>query len=478
MLNYFPKYFTSRAVVLYLATLLIVSVWFLEFHMDFIWFVWGILEVLFFFIGSRFIISNFTRLSQTSFKKKLFWTTFFISLTYVIFTYFLYINLRGEPFEYDPTDGLGYHEESAWFVEMFKAHTLSIFWSVFYNIHDLSDTGYLYYLNLVYLITDSNIFITRVLKCLYHAWLCVLIYKIASRNFGEGIGRMAAVFCMLMPQIIFYNCSHRKEMEMILLSTLCIERIDFLLHSKQYNFWKITIVILLIGSLFTFRTVLGIAAGFAFASALLLSPSNILSKQKKWFIGGWALLTAIVLLGGPILNEVSNLWQQKTGDSYQGKTMEWRASEANAGSDGRVNKFAKYAGASIFAPIIVVFPFTTMVKIADQENQQRLNGGYFIKNFMAFFVLLSIYKDIKRKKWKEHILLYGFTFSYLGMLAMSEFAQSERFHLPALPFLLMFAAYGIATIENKNKRLIPWFMIFLFIVNIVWNWFKLAGRGY
>ena len=93
-------------------------------------------------------------------------------------------------------------------------------------------------------------------------------------------------------------------------------------------------------------------------------------------------------------------------------------------------------------------------------------------------LILSIYKDIKRKKWKEHILLYGFTFSYLGMLAMSEFAQSERFHLPALPFLLMFAAYGIATIENKNKRLIPLFMIFLFIVNIVWNWFKLAGRGY
>lgn len=462
---------------MYFATLLVVFVWFIEFHMDFVWYVFGIFEVLFFFIGSQNFILSWKSLSPNQYKKKIFWVTFIISFIYVTVTYFMYIDLRGEPFEFDPSDGLAYHEDAVWFVEMFKDGYLSDYWKVFISLHELSDTGYIIYLNIVYLLTDNSIFIARILKCFYHAWLCVLIYKIAARNFSESTARMAAIFCMLMPQILFYTCSHRKEMEMILLSTLCIERIDFLLRNAKNQIKQIILAILLIGLLFTFRTVIGIAAAFGMGSALLLTSTNLISKRRKWFIGVWAGIAAIVVLGGPIINEVESIWQRKIAGAA-GKSMEWRASESNAGSDGRTNTFAKYAGAAVFAPLITVFPFPTMVRIADQENQQRLNGGYFIKNFMGLFVLLMLFKELKTKQFKKHILIFGYTFSYLGIIALSEFAQSERFHLPALPFLLMFAAYGIETFNNKDKKIVPWYIIFLFLVNVGWNWFKLAGRGY
>ena len=68
-------------------------------------------------------------------------------------------------------------------------------------------------------------------------------------------------------------------------------------------------------------------------------------------------------------------------------------------------------------------------------------------------------------------------FAYLAILVVSGYAQSGRFHVPILPFEILFAAYGIC-IFPKNKR--HWFnyaLIFEFVVCIAWNWFKLKGRG-
>ncbi|HRS68371.1 MAG TPA: hypothetical protein P5564_07165, partial [Paludibacteraceae bacterium] len=110
-------------------------------------------------------------------------------------------------------------------------------------------------------------------------------------------------------------------------------------------------------------------------------------------------------------------------------------------------------------------------------NFQRMNGGYFIRNFLAFFVLLALFKDIKSKKWRNYIFIYAFMFGYLGIIAFSEFAQSERFHLPAVPFLLILAAHGISEFTNQDKRAFSIYMVLLFVAIIGWNWFKLAGRG-
>ena len=78
---------------------------------------------------------------------------------------------------------------------------------------------------------------------------------------------------------------------------------------------------------------------------------------------------------------------------------------------------------------------------------------------------------------------------YIVVLALSTFAQSERFHQPAMPMELMFAAYGIQQAlmgvpitkgigsRATYKR---WFMMWLgvmFVACVAWNWFKLAGRG-
>jgi len=151
--------------------------------------------------------------------------------------------------------------------------------------------------------------------------------------------------------------------------------------------------------------------------------------------------------------------------------MEWRSQREGG------NQFAKYAGAAVFAPLIFTIPFPTMVHISYQENQMMVNGNNYVKNILSFFVILAFYLIIKRKLWRKHTLLIAYILTYLGILALSNFAQSERFHLPALPISIIFAAYGISEMTNQHKKLFDYWTVFILVVIIGWCWFKLAGRG-
>jgi hypothetical protein len=122
-------------------------------------------------------------------------------------------------------------------------------------------------------------------------------------------------------------------------------------------------------------------------------------------------------------------------------------------------------------------PFPTMVDVVSQQNQQLLHGGYLVKNIMAFFVLFALFFIIKEKKWRDNVLITSFTVGYLLVIALSAFAQSERFRLPALPFMLIIAAYGISNITNKEKKIFNLYLVLLLVIFIAWSWFKLAGRG-
>ena len=83
----------------------------------------------------------------------------------------------------------------------------------------------------------------------------------------------------------------------------------------------------------------------------------------------------------------------------------------------------------------------------------------------------------KRRMLRNHILIISFLLSYLVVLASSGFALSGRFHLPVIPFLLVFAGYGITQMNNKNIKYYVPYLIVISLVIIGWNWFKLAGRG-
>lgn len=468
MLNYFPTYFTKPAITTYLLVMALVTVVFLRNAMSVMWMVFGILEVVCFFHFSNVLTKKWATISTKLFEKKIFRTALIIRVIYVVFSYVFYNIVTGQPFEYGTADAMGYHQSALWVKDLLEAGTIKVYFD--YIGGGFSDLGYPFSLGVQYVITGGSIIIARLLKALLSAYMCLLVYRLAQRNFGEQVGRMAAIFALLLPHFIYYCGLHLKETEMIFLSVWFLERVDFLLRTKNYSFKHILLPLVLVGSLFFFRTVLGVAALFSVATAVLFSDSRIIHKQKRFFMMLWTILAIGAFLGGTIAQEVEAVWQ-KSGTDAQAANMEWRTKR-----DGG-NEFAKYAGAAVFAPLIFTIPFPTLIHIDTQENQMMVNGNNYVKNILSFFVIYAFYRIIKEKRLRQNPLLSSFLITYLGILALSHFAQSERFHLPALPISIIFASYGISIFVNKHKKYYSVWLVFIFLAIMGWSWFKLAGRG-
>lgn len=189
-----------------------------------------------------------------------------------------------------------------------------------------------------------------------------------------------------------------------------------------------------------------------------------------FFVG----IFALIMVGDRAMKEVENILN-KDIIAEQQENMQWRSERSGKDS----NTFIKYAGASVFAPLIFTIPFPTIVETKEQENQRMSHGGNYVKNILSFFAIFSIIMFFKDKNWRNHILIIAFTFGWLLILTFSGFAHSERFHLPVLPISLIFAAYGmhiVSTNKKYKKYSFAWITL-MFVAFIAWNWFKLAGRG-
>ena len=97
---------------------------------------------------------------------------------------------------------------------------------------------------------------------------------------------------------------------------------------------------------------------------------------------------------------------------------------------------------------------------------------------MGVFVLLGLYSALfVKKKWRDFALIGSFTVFYLLVVALSAFANSERFLLPALPGLLIMAAYGISELNSKNYKWIKVWYVVVVLMQVGWAFFKLGSRG-
>lgn len=468
----FNSYFTSKAISYYLGVLFLVNLVFFNYSMDLVWWVFGITAVVAFFRGAENLTRKWAEIPEKIFVKKLFRTALIIRIVVVVFLYFFYSFMTGIPFEFDAADVRFYHSIAEFGAQCIwdgKFDLTTQIWSQDPGIA-FSDMGYPIWLSTVYALTGKSIFLSRIIKAIFSAWMVVLVYRLAQRNFGDQVGRMAGIFALLMPNFLYYAASTLKESDMIFLTVLFVERADYLLRGRDFSFKAILPIMLIAGTLFMFRTALAASIIFALFTAVFLTSKKVLKMEKKIVLGIWVFVTLFFFIGGTVATEIEELWAARTDN--QERMLEFRATREGG------NKFATYAGAAIFAPMIFVIPFPTIINIMGQENQQLIHGANYVKNIMAFFVIYVFFHFIKTGKWRDHLLLSAATMGYLMVIAFSSFAQSERFHLPALPFLLIFAAYGVSIFDRKKHgRFFNGWLLFIFVVIVAWSWFKLAGRG-
>ena len=466
MPDFLTKQSSNQAITLYIAVLLLCSLVFFAHALPFMWLAFGVVEVFCFFHFSNQLTRKWAKLKEKRFLKKLFVTALLIRLVWVVFSYWFFDTMTGKPFEFGAGDSLGYHDDALWVTDLITKGSIQPYLN--YRKGDYADSGYTIYLGFIYLFINSSIFVARLIKALISAYTCLLVYKLAKRNFGEIVGRMSAIFCMLMPNLIYYTGLHLKETEMVFLTVAFMERADIMFRNKHFNFAEIAPPVLLAVSLFFFRTILGATAMFAMFTTLLFSSSKVISAGKRVVLTVWIIGAMAYFVGGAISNEIEAVWLKKNDN--QAQSMQWRTVRKNG------NKYAKYATGAIFAPMIFVIPFPTIVNTPEQESMKMINGGNYVKNFMAFFTIFALFWILKNGKWQDYVLVGSFTIGYVVVLAMSAFAQSERFHQPALPFELILAAFGITLITKKEKKYQTFYLIIIFVAIVGWSWFKLAGR--
>lgn len=471
-----PQWLSKNAITVYFLALALVTMMYSAYSMPWYYMLSGAVAVLAFFqYGSKVAkdLAPSRIRKEKNFEKRIFTIAFVARLVTMLLIYAVFQANYGNAFGFENADADFYHELGKDFAAGFREGRVISTWNATTNYADISDMGYGFYVGFVYWLTGNSIIIVRLIKCIWSSFTVVLIYRLAKRNFGEQTGRIAAIFCALWPNFWYYSAVHLKETEMTFLGVLFVEQADQMLRSRQFTAWKVIPVLLIASTLFTFRTPLALVALLALVFSVVMSSSKVVNWGKRIIVGILAVLLIAVTAGNQI-EEQSRSLLQEVQSGQQKHNMEWRSTREHG------NRFAKYAGASVFAPMIFTIPFPSMVEpFKGQDVQQLNNGGNFVKNILSGFTIFAMVMLLMSGKWREHLLPLSFMLGYLVVLTMSTFAQSERFHQPVMPFELMFAAYGlsIAVTKPKYKRWFTYWCALMFVAALAWSWFKLKGRG-
>lgn len=178
-----------KGMTAYFATLAVISMIFLSWVLPFVMILFGVVAVVTFFYFSNDLTKRWRSMHPKAFVKKLFWIGLIIRLAYMVFVYFFYIEMTGQPFMFYSADEKVYYVFSqAWHdlgYEEFKSSLMGI---------GLDDLGEIYFTGLLGVIFGTSVFTARVGHCVLSALTCVLIYRIGKRHFVETTGRMAGIF--------------------------------------------------------------------------------------------------------------------------------------------------------------------------------------------------------------------------------------------------------------------------------------------
>ena len=465
--NKLLRHISMIGIGLYLLALIVISVAFREHALQLKWVFWGIGEVLFFFVLTMVFYPRWRNDDPKHFWRKVFWTALAIRVVYAFVMCYYYYWETGIAFEYNAGDSRWYHDMGVYLSKCLRMGYVSYIFK-YLNAYTMgfSDHGYVLWLTLIYTIFGRSWLIPRLFKALMSAYLCIVVWKLGSRTMGERTGRLAAVMCVFTPILVQLCGLHTKEMEMIFLSILALERIDYLIRSKKYTVWNILFPILLTALTFGFRTIIGMCLIFAFSVFVVLSSKDLVSKKGKIITLTAIAVVFLVFLLSPIGREMKIIYRLNFAEvNYQSERYE---------SLGM--KHSKLAQNWILAPGAFVLPLAPMVEEAS-DHYKMIHGSTFVTNFIAFFAMLAFVIAFRQKKWRDFSLIGAYELSYLAIIMFSFGANSERFHEPAVPLIMLMAAYSMTHLRRKDLKIFYVYCGVLFVVLVVWNWLKLSARG-
>lgn len=437
------------------------------------------ISLILFFYGSKACLLGWSLMKERQFLRNVFVIGFVVRIFWIVYCYFIFNpSYYGHAFG-DTADVEWYMPYGQGIAEWLRGENHITFSELMKRWGGgIDDVGYPFWLAILSILSlgSSDVFIPMAVKGILSAYCAICIYNVTKRHFGIGTARISALFVALNPNMIYWCGTMMKEIEMVFFCCLCVDLADRTFTSGT----KLTIKGLLPGvivaiALFFFRSALAIVIFLAMFAHIVLVSNRVMGYGKKIIAGVMVAVTLAIGMGDRLLTETENIAESvHNNEKRQQQNLEWRAQRKGG------NSFAKYAGTAVFAPLIFTIPFPTF-NMANEEQVflQQMSGGYYIKNIFSFFVIWVLITMLLSGEWRRHVFIIAYTCGYLVTLVLSNFAQSGRFHMPIWPMLMLFAAYGIQ-MAKRNPRAKRLFLLVLcveVVACLVWNWFKLAGRG-
>ena len=482
---YFPQNLATSGIFVGVLTFTIILFYFSNNLMPAYLYWIFIAELLIFYLGSVHYSSAWSRYSLKNFVWHIFLIGLLLRIPFAVYHHVENVNLYGVLYYPSLADVDVYVGLAKQAVDEIIQNSNWAFIPFFLKYLAFDDIGAPILNTFILLLTGNTNPCVAVLSVnvILGAITPIFMYHIARRHFGEDVGRMTAIFCMLNPNMIWWCCTMMKETQMIFFVCWFLDRMDAVLMRGKVSVAEVIPVALIGMYVFLYRAALGILLFMAFFAALVLMSQRIVSMGKKILAGVFVIVVLLLGFGQQMAEQAQSLRKQALGDA-QRQNMEWRTTRTHG------NAFAKYASKTIFAPLIFTIPFPTLTYTHEKQVAlMEVSGGNLIKNLLSFFVILCMFVMLLSGEWRQHVFLIAYLIGYLAILAFSSYAQSGRFHMPAIPFEMMFAAYMIKIIQQskrvfsylKSKRTyMRWYTywcIACVVITVFWQWFKLKGQG-
>ena len=448
---------------------LIISLMFFNYVMPLGVLMIGLLIVVLFFFGLNYFTSEWINLSYESVEIKIFAFGFLIRFVFLLYLYVLtyWLDIESFPFEIGAADSWVYHSVSLKLADASFGEWMNVLNA---NMKSRSDFGYPLFQALVYSIFGPHTLIVRILNAAVGSLTAVLMGRIVRLSWGEAHAKMTAVIAMLFPTLIWFCGIQLKETLMVFLVVTSFYLIWNARAKNNWSVWSILLAFLICFYLFFFRTFLAVLVFISIMMIFIPIQSKGKSRKFLWIavLFGMYIFYSLVISAG-FFNDIER--QVSDSEDFFSRNLESEKSML-----GNV-KFDQVALAPVIVTGAVITPFPSYLNT--EERQLAIYTRFqndLVRNMMYFFFYIGFY-FVVRNRFREYISIIFFTIAYLAVITSAANSFQARFHMPIIPFIIMFIGVGIVEVKDKVNRAWSIYLVGIFIAQLMWAYFKLNIRG-
>jgi 4-amino-4-deoxy-L-arabinose transferase-like glycosyltransferase len=446
----------------------LISVLFFDFAMPIGILLAGLMVVFLFFFGVNYFSSQWIQRSFDQLELRIFLIALLVRIVFLGYLYLLtfWFDPGSFPFEINAADSWVYHNVTLELADAPMSQWIEIIEA---RMKSRSDFGYPIYQGLLYSFFGPNTIVVRLFNAVLGSATIVIIGRIVNISWGDAHARMTSIIGMLFPTLIWYCGIQLKETLMIFLVVLSFYLIWRLRYQSKWNLWFIVLAFVICFSLFFFRTFL---AALVFVSMMLLFipfRKNVLSSTLIVSLMLAVYLFYSLAISSDVFSDVNS--QIEDSSDFFSRNLE---NEKSLLGDVKFDQVA-------LAPLIVagaaITPFPSYLNTEARQLSifSRFQND-LVRNMMYFFMYVGLYYTFK-KRFKEYIGIIFFLVAYLGVITSAANSFQARFHMPIIPFVVIFIGVGVVEFKSRSNRAWLVYLLFIFIAQLSWTYFKLNIRG-